>query len=127
MLEYKKSKIGFKHVIYSKPFLVFLFVMTLLLGKAAYNVYQKEKLSKESFALASTRLVELTDREKYLSGEIKRLQKKEGVDEEIRDKFRVAKDGETTVFIVEPNNEASSTQVNVKESLWQRFTGFFKR
>ena len=76
--------------------------------------------------MASSReLQNIQDREVFLNSEINRLSTDEGVEEEIRSKYSVAKPGEELIVIVGTTSTTSATTTK-GESLWNKFLGLFK-
>lgn len=105
-----------------------LFVLGFLVVSSLYStfgVWQKKKESEEFRKVAEKKLSELQNRHDNLEKDIERLETPEGVEEEIRSKFSVAKKGENVVVIVNDIavDGSSSTE---KVSFWQKFLNLFK-
>ena len=65
----------------------------------------------------------LQAKQAMLDTQIARLNTQTGVEEEIRDRFTVAKPGEVIVNVID--NSTGTPNSTVDESLWQKFTGLF--
>ncbi len=104
-------------------------LVILLLIRGNWSLYQKEKESSENAARAQAELNDLMQRQQSLQDETTRLQSSSGVEEEIRDKFQVAKDGENIMVIVDkPEDTPTSTATTSWwGSFWQKVTGVFKK
>lgn len=122
-----QQKRTFKRVLYSKITLLILLVIIFFLGRAVYNVYQKERFSRENLAMINEKQAGLLDRKSFLDDQIERLKTDEGVEAEIRNKFSVIKPGEVSVVIVD---RTSSSKENIKENIrktvWQSFLDLFR-
>ena len=100
MLDFrKKNKI--KKVVYSPFFLIFLFLAFSLLAKGVWNVYVKERLSVENLQKAKTEYGKMIARKDNLISSIEYLNTEDGVESEIRSKFRAIKDGEKVMVIID--------------------------
>ncbi len=119
----QKRKI--KKAVYSKISLVILLVIIIPLAHATYGIYQKEQLSSVNFNSAKKEYDDLKAREDMLNSEIGRLQTDEGIEEDIRNKFSVAKPGEQVIVIFDKEG-TSSVENHQKESFWQKLVSFFK-
>jgi len=127
MLDFQQKR-KFKQFFYSRVTLVFLLIFIIFIANQVYGIYEKQKLSKENLSSVKNQYEELKNREKMLTSEIDRLKTKEGMEEEIRNKFDVAKPGEQVVVITD---DGSSTKVVKEENgtisgLWNKVVGWFK-
>lgn len=119
----QKRKI--RGVMYSKLSILVLLVLIFFLAKATYNLYGKYRVSAGDYTIVKNDYDSLKTRKDMLDSEIDRLRTDNGIEEEIRSKFNVAKPGETVVVII--NNSTTSTKdVQQKSDLWSRFLDFFK-
>ena len=100
-----RRKRQFKRVLYSTGVIVVLGVIVFLLGNATWDVYQKAKITDERRQEALNELTRLQKQEATLQDQLKRLQTDRGIEEEVRTKFNVAKEGENVITIVSPQNE----------------------
>lgn len=103
-----ESKKQIKSKIYSKTTLIVLIFLIILLIKGVFTLYLRNKESIVVRDSAQVRLMELENRRNSLNSEIEKLNRDEGVEEEIREKFNVAKPGENVVLIV-PEEIATTT------------------
>ena len=70
---------------------------------------QKERTSAKEAELLQAKVVALAEREAVLRDEIGRLETSAGVEEEIKSKFNVAKEGERVAIIVDRPQEVATT------------------
>lgn len=104
---------------------VFLVVAAFLLH-ATWGVYKKERESRLNRERAEELLGTLQAREKTLAGDIEKLKTDRGLEEEIRERFPVAREGEEVVVIVEPVGDASAKKALPAVGFWERLKRFFK-
>ncbi len=106
---HEKRKI--KSVLYSKPVIGFIFGVTILLIISAYNRYVVAEEIKERLETRKTELRELETRAQLLESKVKYLEDKRGVEEELRNRFDVAKEGEHVVILIEKKDKDHATSV----------------
>jgi len=115
MFEYKEKK-KIRQAFHSRYFLALSIVFVVLLSRGAYGVYQKSEESREKLETAKRELSSLEKREERLLANISRLQTDRGIEEEIRGKFRVAKEGEEMIILLDGKEE--KTEVKKVEKRW---------
>ncbi|MBX4199166.1 septum formation initiator family protein [Candidatus Parcubacteria bacterium] len=98
-----------KRRLYSLPALGALFILTLALGKGAYDLVVKERQSARDSKLLAEKVATLTEREATLKAEIDRLRTDAGIEEEIKGKFNVAGAGEHVAIIVDRPDTSTTT------------------
>ena len=126
MLEFQRNR-STKQYIYSYLTIFILGVIFIVLIKATVNIYDKERQSGADLALLTRKYEDLSQRSEYLKSEISRLSTENGVSEEIRDKFAVAKPDEKIVVIVDQDiNVEGSGVSSAKQGFWQKFLNLFK-
>ena len=106
---YEKRKI--KQRLYSWPSLIFLIIVSIFLTHGVWGVFQKEHQTSLIRKQRLSHLEELKTREDVLVKEINRLNTDRGIEEEIRQKFEVARPGEEVIVIVEQPLNPSLTQI----------------
>jgi len=127
MLEFQEKK-KLRKILYSKATLVALFVVLFFIAKATIGIYYKQKASGENLAKAREEFAELEKREKMLNSEIDRFKTDGGVEEEIRKKFMVGKEGEQVIVIIDDVKSSNTEKINDggKSGIWSRFVNFFR-
>jgi cell division protein FtsB len=91
---------------------------------STWTVYEKKRASEEMRRLAEEKVDSLVQRKGDLEQKIERLSTEIGLEEEIRAKFGVAKEGEKVVVFV-PNSEELSEKANTEKSIWKKIKNFF--
>ncbi len=109
----KKKKI--KKIIYSPIVLLILAIIFVIFFRGLISVYKKAKISEQNLEKEKIELSKLIDRQKNLTSSIDYLKTEQGIEDEIRTKFRAVKEGEQVAVILSdvasiPPKEASTTK-----------------
>ena len=124
MLQEKKK---FHQIVYSRPTLVLLAVLLVVALNSTWKMYEKASLAREQKNRLENELESLKARELDLQAKIANLKTERGLEEEIRGRFSVAKNGESVVVVVDPSYEGTSTQdESVIGGLWHKFLRLFE-
>ena len=120
MLEFKhKRKI--KKRIYSKFTIVVLSLIVLALFNGVWGIYQKVRTSKQKLDLSKEKYEEVKDRHLAIEEQIHHLNTNSGVEEEVRTKFNMAKEGERVIVLVDENDDSQDGTLNdSKRSFWSK-------
>ncbi len=110
-----------------KPWIIgILAVIFFFLARAAFGVYKSEQISQQELENARRQEQELSDREAFLQSQIQKFGSERGLEEELRTKFPVVKEGEKMVIIVEPEEQNPGSTDSGNTSVWQKFINFFR-
>lgn len=120
-----EQKRKLKRYLYSKPALVVLTLIFLFVAKATWNVYDKVEISQDNLSMAERELDKLKVRKEALASQIEYLQSEQGVEAEIRQKFRLVKEGEEIAVIIDDDITLPTASTTENKSLWQSFKGLF--
>ena len=118
-----QEKQTFRRIIYSRPVFVVLFVVLVILGFSLIERYVIEQETREKLTLVKREQEVLLAKESDLKARLERLQTIRGTEEEVRKKFRVAKEGEGVIIVVEP--KATKSIEKTANGFWAWFTIFF--
>lgn len=124
MLDYGQKR-KFRNFLYNRYILGFLGLLVILAIHSTWNVYQKQRESIALLRVAQEQSSVLKAREQELQTKIANMQTEQGMEEEIRSKFNVAKPGENVVVVLEQSSSTTSTSTTTI-SFWQRILNFFK-
>ncbi|PIQ92367.1 MAG: hypothetical protein COV70_00760 [Parcubacteria group bacterium CG11_big_fil_rev_8_21_14_0_20_39_22] len=113
----RKTKIIFRMVS------VLLVILCVFFAKVSYNAYVKKQESEENYRRAEASLVEIEKRQARLEKEIEKLSTDRGIEEEIREKFRVAKEGEKMMVLL--GSEEVEEKPEEKKTWWKKLLGIF--
>ena len=113
-----------RNFFYSRATQVVLLLLVVLLARSTWNVYQKSRESEARREIKEKELAELKSRAETLSREVARLNTPKGIEEEIREQFNVAKEGEQVAVILDEKNSTSTGEVQ-DEGFWHSILRFF--
>lgn len=111
-------------MLYSKPVIAMLFVATGFLLVSAYNRYEAAVETKNRLETRQAELDALSSRAEVLEAKVRYLEDERGVEEELRSRFDVAKEGEEVVVIVD---DRSATDVDLELVAEPEKPSFFAR
>lgn len=123
----QKRKI--KQIVYSWWTVSILLFLAFLFTTNAWDGYKKYSESHRNVAGLAERLESIKNREGELQAKISYLNSERGLEEEIRDKFNVAKEGEEVIVIVGPEIgkiDDTKKEESLVKGLWSRFLDTFK-
>ncbi len=112
MRELQKKQL-LKKRMYSIPVLMLLLVVVLLTLRGTWIVLEKRAESIKYVKALEAKSKTLEERKSELDQEVDYLETEAGIDEEIKERFNVAKIGEKVVIIVDPKPIATTTLNNV--------------
>ncbi len=112
----------YKEFLYSKPMIIFLVLLALLLVTSVFERFgierqmaQRRMESEEELQLQKQRRLELEQRVEYLEGQ-------RGIEEELRKNFDVAKEGEQIIILVgDDENPIEKQQKEDSVYPWYQF------
>lgn len=87
--------------IYSIPVLIFLLIILFFVLKGTWGIFKKSSFSEKQRIAVEAELIALQERKNSIEKKIQRLNTETGIEEEIRSKFDVAKEGERLIVIVD--------------------------
>lgn len=111
-----KKKYNFWH---SPVMLIILFVILVLFIYNIIGLIEKERETSKKKDVILSNIETLREREMSLSKDISKLKTEEGIEETIRDKYQVVKEGEKMVVIVDESkiNTIEMEKLN-EHGLW---------
>lgn len=117
-----------RNVIFSWPMIGFLVVFNVVVGARLTGIYMESSRAVEEAEAVDNELQAIASKKNNLEAEIKRLNTDQGVEEELRKRFGVAKSGEEMLIIINNNAKGSSSDQVVKSSggFWRNFLAFIK-
>ena len=116
MLLIKRS---YRRILFSWGTLAVALVITFLGVKGVFEMYSKESLSRERLVAAQKEQEDFRLRHASLSQAVSFLETDEGVESELRKKYRVIKPGETAVLIVnDAPVQATTSKLNSEQRPW---------
>lgn len=111
-------------ILFGRVGIVVFGIIVAVLANATWSVYQKSQFARESRDRAAQELEKLEEREASLAEEMERLATERGIEEELRHKFDVGREGERLVVLVDAP-EAPAPPLLPKRTWWYTISEFF--
>ncbi len=124
MLDFSQKR-KFRSLLYNWITIGILAIIVLFFLHSTWSVYKKDKESEQMKQVSLQNVEELRARNENLQTKIDRLATPEGVEEEIRSKFSVAKENENMVLVVESEQNLEQPTTTEQVTFWQRIRSFF--
>ena len=125
MLPFQERK-KFRKILYSKASILVLLVGLVLVSRGAWSVHQKAEIARTERNESVRMLAELQGRNTALEASLERLKSDKGIEDEVRQKYAVARPGEEVVVVVDESGKKGKNSDEVpQKSFWQRFTSLF--
>lgn len=121
-----QEKNKWQKLLESKPALVILSTFVLFFAWSVLGFWNKMEDTYENKRLVAVRVQELQTEKEKLSSVISKLETDVGVEETIRNKFGLSKEGEEVIVIVEEESNKDSTQEEDSGGLFSFFKNLFK-
>lgn len=103
-----------------------LVVFVFLVGRGAWNTHQKAQIARSERNIAERSLAELELRASELQASLTRLKSDRGIEEEVRQKYTVARQGEEVVIVVDGSVKKGENGITVAEKgFWKSIVSFF--
>ena len=99
-----QHKRDWRDIMQSRPVLVFLIVLVFIFAWSVFGFMGKMKVTIENKKIAENQAIELKEKKDKLLSDITKLKTENGVEESIRTKFGLAKEGEGLIVIVDDKN-----------------------
>ncbi|MFZ2303903.1 MAG: hypothetical protein WAV98_03905 [Minisyncoccia bacterium] len=115
-----------RKILYSKVTLLVLAVFVFFVGRGAWNTHEKAQIARSERNIAERSLTDLESRAFELQASLAHLKTARGIEEEVRQKYTVARPGEEVVIIVDDSAIKGENGVTAAEkNFWQGFILFF--
>jgi len=99
-----QQKRGLGNILRSRPVLVILGILVLVSLWGMVDFVDKMETTRDNRKKAENRIAELEKEKKKLSYDIAKLKTESGIEENIRLKFGLAKEGEKVIVVLEDQN-----------------------
>lgn len=120
-----QPKRGFRNIIHSRPVLALLGILLLVFAWGVIGFMGKMVATVENRKIAENKVAQLEQEKEKLSSDIAKLKTDAGVEESIREKFGLAKEGEGEIVIVEDKNPPKASDSHSK-GFFSFFMNWFK-
>lgn len=121
-----KEKQGFWKIMQSKPALFILGIIILVFAWNIIGFLSKMKETAKNRDIATKNIQDLSEAKTKLSADIASLETEKGIEDNIREKFGLAKEGEQMIVIVEDKNQPELNPKDKKKGFFGWFKNLFK-
>ena len=104
-----------RKILYSKVTLLVIAILVFFVGRGAWNTHQKAQIARSERNIAERSLTELESRTSELQASLIRLKSSRGIEEEVRQKYTVARPGEEVVIVVDDSVKKGENGETVAE------------
>ncbi|MEI6296042.1 MAG: septum formation initiator family protein [bacterium] len=112
---------SWKRFFYSDIVAIVLLVILFFIARNVFDVYTKDTTAQKKLELAQLNLSALNDKKLALKDNVDKLKTDRGVEEELRRRFQVSKEGEQVLVIVDKNEGKKEVEVEVPKTWLQDF------
>ncbi len=116
-----------RKIIFSRFTFVLLAIILVFLAYSTVKIYLRSRQAKDVNEMVKKEVEDLKNRKSELEATVKRLQTEAGIEEEIRNKFPVQKQGEKMVMIVEGETKSDNLTANSSLGFFQKVWRFFQK
>ena len=116
-----QQKRRWRNIIESRPVLALLSILVLVFAWSVIGFMGKMQETSRKKEIVKNKIAELEKEKEKLSFDIDKLKSYSGIEENVREKFGLAKDGEGVIVIVEDKNPPA-----VEDTKSEGFFSFFK-
>ncbi len=120
----KKGKL--KYIMQSKLFLILLGIVILSFFFSMFGFMGKMEETSKNRKIIESKITELEKSKKELSSEIDKLKTEKGIEESIREKFGLAKEGENMIMITDDKSSEEIKKETDSPWFFSFFENFFK-
>jgi len=115
-----------RHLMQSKFFLIFLGVVILSFFFSMFSFMGKMEETVRNRKIVEDKITKLEKSKGKLNSDITKLKTEKGVEENIRDKFGLAKEGENMILIIDDKNQTEMQKEPDSGSFWSIIKNWFK-
>jgi len=127
MREFKQRQ-KIKSRIYSKYTIAFLFLVLVLLLNGTWGIFQKMTESKGKLEASEDRYESVKKRHEALDSQIKHLGTETGLEEEIRTRYNLSREGENVIVLVDNKDASDDSNANANNDnggFWSKMSSWF--
>lgn len=121
-----QEKKRFRDLLYSPVLSAVLLMIIISLVRSNYSIYKKNQVASINRQESDKRLSLLREKSDNLTASLLGLETDRGVEEELRNKFQIMKNGEEVLVVVDEEIEPKDMSADDKDGdYWQKFKNFF--
>ena len=115
-----------QYLMQTKTFLVFFGLVILFFIYSMFGFLGKMQETKRNRQNIEDKIVELEKSKQKFNADISNLKTDKGIEENIRDKFGLVKEGENMILIIEDKNKIEPEKTANSQGLFSFITDLFK-
>ena len=114
------KRFNFRKMVSSPVTIVILLILAFILGRAAWNMHRNEEATAERLSQAQAGLEQLEGQQASLSQAISSISTDQGMEMELRAKYRAVLPGESVAVIIDnsPTTSATDTPASIQNMSW---------
>lgn len=121
-----QEKKRFKHIMQSWPVLIFLGILLLFFAMGVFDFMIKMRETSKNLKIVKVKVLEFQQTKKKLSKDIENLKTEKGLEENIREKFGLAKEGEDLIIVIDSKENLELDDKTKQNWLILFFNNWFK-
>lgn len=121
-----QEKTGLKHLIHSWPVLMLLGIVLVFFAFGVFRFLIKMIETSKNREIAESKLTELRENKEELSRDIENLKTNQGLEENIREKFGLVKEGEDLIIVVDSKENTDLNEETKQNWFISLFNKLFK-
>ena len=125
MKSFQKNR-GLNNILQSKPALVLFGLLIIFFAWNMLGFLSRMNTTRENRILAENKVSELNKQKEKLTHDIAKLNTENGVEETIREKFGLAKDGEEMIVVVDQKLPLQADNSSFSGGFFSFFKNWFK-
>jgi hypothetical protein len=125
-MHYGKRKVVRK-ILQSPLVLVGVLVLFIILAKATWNIHEKASLSETKLSQMQLEFQKTGDHQRDLEKQVSYLSSEQGIESELRSKYRAVKNGESVAVIVDDEQTAAAANASNTNGAMSQNVGWFRR
>ncbi len=126
MLPFQGRK-KFRKILYSKATILILLVVLVFVARGAWKIHEKAAIARVERDQVALALEEIDGRTTELQASLALRRTDQGIEDEIRRKFTVARPWEEVVVVVDESAKKGKNDEVAGMGFWGRFLGFFQK
>lgn len=115
-----------RHIMQSKFFLILLAIVILFSFYNIFNFMGKMEETSKNKEIVQNKIAELEKSKGELNSEINKLKTENGIEENIREKFGLAKEGENMILVIDDKNSVDAQKKTDSGGFFSFFKNLFK-
>lgn len=121
-----QEKKKWKDIVQSKPVLILFGIVLITFAYSVFGLMNRMQESRKNRIVEENKIQEFEQRKNKLSTDIANLKTEKGVEENIREKFGLVKEGEGMIVVVDEKDQTDKTKQTSSGKFVDFFKNFFK-